>query len=316
MGRAPPPAPQSRAWRPSGVFVLVMLIFIGSGAALFSGITHPVLPFVFILSGWVVSVCLHEFAHAIVAYVGGDKSVASSGYLTLDPLKYAHPLLSVVIPAVFIALGGFALPGGAVLINTRRAARTSMRFAGLCRGPGHDSAHRCSVRPRLYGRHERVRRRADVLCRHRLPLLPAGHLRRPQSVADPGPRWFRYSAAVAAALRAPLANRMAASGLAFIVIAALVMIPGASTQIVRWGLKARNGSACRARRSGPAGACSSSGRRATSRSISPVRPASRSSSLAVMKLGMLMNEPGIDRRKALIGGADRRGSYHRRRVGL
>lgn len=86
---------------------------------MFFGFWHPVLPFVFIMSGWVVSLCLHEFAHAVVAYVGGDKSVASSGYLTLDPLKYAHPLLSIVIPAAFIALGGFAFPGGAVLVNTK-----------------------------------------------------------------------------------------------------------------------------------------------------------------------------------------------------
>ena len=48
--------------------------------------------------GWIVSVCLHEFAHAYTAYRAGDHSVEAAGYLTLNPFKYAHPLLSIVLP--------------------------------------------------------------------------------------------------------------------------------------------------------------------------------------------------------------------------
>ena len=40
--------------------------------------------------GWVFSVCVHEFAHAVVAYRGGDRTVADKGYLTMNPLKYTH----------------------------------------------------------------------------------------------------------------------------------------------------------------------------------------------------------------------------------
>lgn len=67
--------------------------------------------------GWVVSVCLHEFGHAIVAYWGGDKTVKEKGYLTLNPLKYTDVSLSLVLPIVFLLIGGIPLPGGAVYIN-------------------------------------------------------------------------------------------------------------------------------------------------------------------------------------------------------
>ncbi|NJL01030.1 MAG: tetratricopeptide repeat protein [Spirulinaceae cyanobacterium SM2_1_0] len=67
--------------------------------------------------GWMISLCLHEFGHAIVAYWGGDKSVQDKGYLTLNPLKYTDPTLSLMLPLFFLLIGGLALPGGAVYIN-------------------------------------------------------------------------------------------------------------------------------------------------------------------------------------------------------
>ena len=60
-----------------------------------------------------VSLCLHEFAHAYVAYRSGDHSVEAAGYLTLNPLRHAHPFLSIVLPILFIVQGGIGLPGGA-----------------------------------------------------------------------------------------------------------------------------------------------------------------------------------------------------------
>src|SRR4029077_13634417 len=47
-----------------------------------------VLTIVFVTSGWVASLCIHEFGHAVVAYLGGDRAVKSYGYLTLNPLRY------------------------------------------------------------------------------------------------------------------------------------------------------------------------------------------------------------------------------------
>jgi Zn-dependent protease len=79
--------------------------------------------FVFVVLGWLVSTCLHEFAHAWVAFKGGDVAVKGRGYLMLDPLKYMDPLTSLVIPVLMLVIGGFALPGAAVFIN-RNAIRT------------------------------------------------------------------------------------------------------------------------------------------------------------------------------------------------
>jgi Zn-dependent protease len=67
--------------------------------------------------GWIVSLCFHEFGHAIVAYWGGDYSVKEKGYLSFNPLKYVHPILSIVLPMLYLLLGGFGLPGGAVYID-------------------------------------------------------------------------------------------------------------------------------------------------------------------------------------------------------
>jgi Zn-dependent protease len=66
---------------------------------------------------WVFSVCLHEFGHALAAYRGGDYTVKDKGYLTMNPLRYTHPIFSLLMPVVFVMLGGIGLPGGAVYID-------------------------------------------------------------------------------------------------------------------------------------------------------------------------------------------------------
>src|SRR5690349_845479 len=75
--------------------------------------------FLFIVTGWLVSLCLHEYAHALAGFFSGDKTVAERGYLRLNPLKYTSPLLSIVLPVVVVILGGIGLPGGAVWIDHR-----------------------------------------------------------------------------------------------------------------------------------------------------------------------------------------------------
>lgn len=76
--------------------------------------------FIIVTVLWVFSVCLHEFGHAWAAYCGGDHTVREKGYLTLNPLKYTHPVYSLVMPVVFMMLGGIGLPGGAVYIERDR----------------------------------------------------------------------------------------------------------------------------------------------------------------------------------------------------
>jgi Zn-dependent protease len=72
---------------------------------------------IIICAGWIFSLCLHEFSHAIVAYWGGDTSVKQKGYLSFNPLKYADSGFSIVLPLLFLLMGGLGLPGGAVYID-------------------------------------------------------------------------------------------------------------------------------------------------------------------------------------------------------
>lgn len=90
---------------------------------------------VFVCVGWIFSVCLHEFGHAIVAYYGGDTSVKDKGYLTLNPLKYADPLTSLAVPLFFLLIGGIALPGAAVYIDQRRLRNRWWKSAVSAAGP-------------------------------------------------------------------------------------------------------------------------------------------------------------------------------------
>jgi Zn-dependent protease len=90
--------------------------------------------FLVVIIGWVFSLCLHEFSHALVAYYGGDFTVKDKGYLTFNPLKYTHPVYSLLLPMVFLLMGGIGLPGGAVYIERwrlrSRAWETAVSLAG------------------------------------------------------------------------------------------------------------------------------------------------------------------------------------------
>jgi Zn-dependent protease len=93
------------------------------------------LTFVIVLVGWIFSLCLHEFSHALIAYLGGDTTVKDKGYLTFNPLKYTHPVYSLLIPLIFLVLGGIGLPGGAVYIETWRLRSRNWVSAVSLAGP-------------------------------------------------------------------------------------------------------------------------------------------------------------------------------------
>ena len=121
------PLPSMRgAMKVSPVFLALVAATAGTGALLWFGILPAyagALTILFVTAGWITSVCVHEFAHALVAFLGGDGSVRDSGYLDLNPLRYTNILLSLIMPVLFLLLGGIGLPGGAVYIN--RAALRS-----------------------------------------------------------------------------------------------------------------------------------------------------------------------------------------------
>ena len=130
--------PLRQSVRPSPIFLAIAAIAaIGGVVAWLAGFDRTPLAyagvFVFVVFGWLVSLCLHEFGHAYTAWRYGDRDVEIRGYLTLNPLKYSNPLLSLGIPILFIALGGIGLPGGAVYLRTwsmTKRQRTTVSLAG------------------------------------------------------------------------------------------------------------------------------------------------------------------------------------------
>ena len=91
--------------------------------------------FSIVFFGWIFSLCLHEFSHALVAYFGGDYTVREKGYLTFNPLKYTHPVFSIVLPLLFLFMGGIGLPGGAVYIERWRIRNRFWLSAVSLAGP-------------------------------------------------------------------------------------------------------------------------------------------------------------------------------------
>ena len=116
----------------SPIFLALLAVIAVTGALLWLDLVPQaasILTLLFVTAGWIASVCVHEFGHALVAYLGGDRDVAASGYLTLNPLRYTHVVMSIVLPIAFLLLGGFGLPGGAVYIND--AALRSRAWSSL-----------------------------------------------------------------------------------------------------------------------------------------------------------------------------------------
>lgn len=118
------------------VFPALLAVTVGAGFATAAG-TDPIGLWVFltVLGGWLITLCLHEFGHALTALAGGDTSVRGRGYLTLNPLRYSNGAMTFVIPLVILAVGGVPLPGGAVLIEHGRIRSRLWRSAVSAAGP-------------------------------------------------------------------------------------------------------------------------------------------------------------------------------------
>jgi Zn-dependent protease len=117
---------QKRPWAitPSPTFLVLIAAFLFCAVwILYRPEQARFLVFPFVLTGFLIGLCLHEFGHSIIAYFCGDRSVREKGYLTLDPLRYTDAAYSIVFPILIMAIGGIGLPGGAVYINTRLLRR-------------------------------------------------------------------------------------------------------------------------------------------------------------------------------------------------
>lgn len=115
-------------------FPLLLLLELILGLILFYT-NHKAALIFFVICTWIVSLCVHEFGHALCAFYGGDTSVADKGYLTLNPVKYTNWLNSLVMPVVMLLLGGFALPGGAVYVQSSSLRSRAWRCAVSLAGP-------------------------------------------------------------------------------------------------------------------------------------------------------------------------------------
>ncbi len=129
-----------RAVRPSPLFLAVLAVTaLGAGLSWSRQTSGSRLGdlgvFLLVLGGWVVSLCLHEFAHAYAAFRAGDRSVEAAGYLSLNPFKYAHPVLSIVLPLLFIVQGGIGLPGGAVYLHRHAFRSKAAQSLAAAAGP-------------------------------------------------------------------------------------------------------------------------------------------------------------------------------------
>ncbi|MCJ0867966.1 site-2 protease family protein [Streptomyces sp. AP-93] len=134
----------------SPVFLGIFAVMAVTGWAVWTGYSTStgLAVFLFVTAAWIVSLCLHEYAHARTALHSGDLSVGAKGYLTLNPLKYTHALLSIILPVLFVIMGGLGLPGGAVYIERDRiegrwrhslisaaGPLTNVAFAAVCTAP-------------------------------------------------------------------------------------------------------------------------------------------------------------------------------------
>jgi len=128
--------PSSTKWPISGSFLGLVAAMVGLAAFM---VVRPefarLAVFAFVLVGWLISLCLHEFGHAVAAYSCGDTSVRDKGYLTLDPLRYTNVQFSILWPVIFLAIGGIGLPGGAVYVNMRALAKPTYRILVSAAGP-------------------------------------------------------------------------------------------------------------------------------------------------------------------------------------
>lgn len=120
----------------NGLLLIGGWVLCGLALAVAPAALTGVLTFLFVMIGWIVALAVHEFGHAYVAWKAGDHTVKARGYLTFDPLRYADLATSVVFPVIVLAIGGIALPGGAVYLRPDLMRSPVWRSAASLAGPG------------------------------------------------------------------------------------------------------------------------------------------------------------------------------------
>lgn len=95
----------------------------------------PLIPPLLILLGWIVSAAVHEFAHALAAYLAGDRSLRGSAYLRLNPFGYEQAFAGLVLPSAYLGLGAFGMTGPPAYVDWDRVPTRGRRVAVALAGP-------------------------------------------------------------------------------------------------------------------------------------------------------------------------------------
>ena len=84
---------------------------------------------ILLIPALVLSLCIHEFSHGIVAYYCGDDTAARYGRLTLNPLKHLDPIGSIMLLLVGF---GYAkpVPVNPINLNNPRSDMIKIAAAG------------------------------------------------------------------------------------------------------------------------------------------------------------------------------------------
>lgn len=75
------------------------------------GVDANVLKIVLVIVLLVLSLSLHEVAHAFVAYRCGDTTAKDLGRLTLNPIVHIDPWMTILLPALLYTTTGFVFGG-------------------------------------------------------------------------------------------------------------------------------------------------------------------------------------------------------------
>jgi Zn-dependent protease len=95
----------------------------------------PLVPPLLILLGWIVSLAVHEFAHALAAYLAGDRSLRGSAYLRLNPFAYRQAFAGLVLPSAYLCLGAFGMTGPPTYVDWDRVPSRGRRVLVALAGP-------------------------------------------------------------------------------------------------------------------------------------------------------------------------------------
>ncbi len=93
-----------------------------------------ILPIVVAASAILLAITVHEFSHALAAYLQGDTTAHDHGRLTLNPIAHIDPIGTILIPAVLILSGSPFVVGWAKPVPFNPACLRRGRFGAFLVG--------------------------------------------------------------------------------------------------------------------------------------------------------------------------------------